>query len=142
MGKPKYIETPERMWELFTEYKDSVKSNPRKKVEYVGRNGDKVLTPIERPLTLDGFYCYGYDNGITIHHYFDNPEGAYGEYRGIIARIRSEVRNEQIDGAMVGAYNSNLTARLNGISENTNATVNIEQPIFKGIELPKDDSAA
>lgn len=141
MGKSKYIETPEKLWELFDAYKKEVKGNPRKKVEYVGRNGDRVETPIERPLTLDGFYCFGYDNGVTIHHYFDNPDGAYDAYRGIIARIRNEVRSEQVDGAMVGAYNSNLTARLNGLSENTNANVNIEQPIFKGIELPTDNSA-
>lgn len=141
MAKHKYIETPEKLWELFTEYRDNVKSNPRKKVEYVGRNGDRVETPIERPLTLDGFYCFGYDKGVTIHHYFDNPDGAYDTYRGIVTRIRNEVRSEQVDGAMVGVYNSNLTARLNGISENTNTNVNIEQPIFKGIELPTDNSA-
>jgi hypothetical protein len=135
MSKPKYIETPEKMWELFQAYKKEVKENPRIKVEYVGRNGDKVQTPIERPLTLDGFYTFGYDNGVTIHHYFDNPEGAYDEYRGITSRIRKAVRAEQLDGAMVNHYNSNLTARLNGLTEKTQQSVSIEQPIFKGIDL-------
>lgn len=126
--KPKYIETPEKLWQLFQEYKEDVKSNPRIKVEYVGRNGDKVETPIERPLTLDGFYTFGYDKNVTIHHYFDNPEGAYDEYRGITSRIRKAVRAEQIDGAMVNAYNSNLTARLNGLADKnqTDATHNVK----------------
>jgi hypothetical protein len=142
MGKHKYIQTPEKMWGLFEAYRNDVKKNPRIKVEYVGRNGERVETPIERPLSLDGFYCFGYDKGITIHHYFDNPEGAYDDYRGIITRIRKAVRSEQIDGAMVNAYNSNLTARLNGLTEKTESSVTVETPIFKGIDLdvPTDDS--
>ena len=34
-GNGKYIETPERMWELFLAYVKEVKSNPRKKVVFV-----------------------------------------------------------------------------------------------------------
>ena len=76
MAKHKYIETPEKMWELFEAYRKDVKGNPRLKVEYVGKDGERVSTPIERPLTLDGFYSFGYDKGVTIHHYFDNPDNA------------------------------------------------------------------
>jgi len=129
MAKHKYIETPEKMWELFEAYRKDVKGNPRIKVEYVGKDGETKHTPIERPLTLDGFYAFGYENGVTLHHYFDNPEGAYDEYRGIITRVRSVVKAEQIDGAMVGHYNSNLTARINGINDSSNVTIT-EQPLF------------
>jgi hypothetical protein len=129
MPKHKYIATPELLWEMFTEYREQVKSNPRKKVEYVGKDGVRVETPIERPLSLDGFYCFGYDKDITLHHYFENPDGAYDEYRGITTRIRKEVRAEQVDGAMVGQYNSNLTARLNGLTDKSEVT-HIEQPLF------------
>jgi hypothetical protein len=144
MGKRKYIETPEKMWELFVAYRDEVKGSPRRKVEYVGRNGERVETPIERPLSMDGFFCFGYDNKITLHHYFDNPEGAYDDYRGITTRIRQSVRAEQIDGAMVNAYNSNLTARLNGLTDKREVDARIETPIFKGIDLdvPADNSSS
>jgi len=129
MPKHKYIATPDLLWDLFTEYREQVKSNPRKKIEYVGKDGLRVETPIERPLSLDGFYCFGYDKGVTLHHYFENPDGAYDEYRGITTRIRKEVRAEQVDGAMVGQYNSNLTARLNGLTDKSEVT-HIEQPLF------------
>lgn len=129
MAKHKYIETPDKMWELFEAYRKDVKGNPRLKVEYVGKDGERVSKPIERPLTLDGFYSFGYDKGVTIHHYFDNPDGAYDEYRGVITRVRSVVKAEQIDGAMVGQYNSNLTARLNGINDTSTVTIT-EQPLF------------
>lgn len=135
MAKHKYIETPEKMWELFQAYKKEVKENPRIKVEYVGRDGETKHTPIERPLTLDGFYTFGYDNGVTIHHYFDNPEGAYDDYRGIISRIRKAVRAEQIDGAMVNHYNSNLTARLNGLTEKNETRVTGEISPFKPFDI-------
>ena len=42
MGKHKYIETPERMYELFEAYKKETKDNPRIKVDYVGKDGNKV----------------------------------------------------------------------------------------------------
>lgn len=129
MGKHKYL-TVERVWELFEEYRDSVKKNPRIKVEYVGRDGDRVETPVERPLSMDGFYTYCYDQNITIHHYFDNPDGAYDDYRGIITRVRNAVRAEQIDGGMVGFYNSNLTARLNGLVDKQQREVIKEQPLL------------
>ena len=38
MAKHKYIESPERMWELFTLYRDEVKSNPRKKMVFGGKD--------------------------------------------------------------------------------------------------------
>ncbi len=139
MSKPKYIETPEKLWELFENYRKEVKDNPRIKVEYVGRNGDKVNTPIERPLTIEGFFTFGYDNKVTIHHYFDNPEGAYDDYRGIIMRIRKAVRAEQFDGALVNAYNSNLTARLNGLTDKQQIEVTETPPLFP--DVPTDDSS-
>lgn len=105
------------MWELFEAYKKDVKDNPRIKVEYVGREGMKVQTPIERPLTIEGFKTFcAYKIG-QIDHYWYNTDNAYEEFLSIIARIREEIRAEQFDGAMVNHYNSNLTARLNGLAD-------------------------
>ena len=47
MGKHKYIETPERMYELFEAYKKETKDNPRIKVDYVGKDGNKVNIPLD-----------------------------------------------------------------------------------------------
>lgn len=131
MGKHKYIENPDKLWELFEAYRKEVKDNPRVKVEYVGKDGHKVETPIERPLSIDGFYTYGYDKGVTIHHYFDNTNGAYDDYWGIVTRIRKAVKAEQVDGAMTGFYNPNLTARINGLVDSKEHNVKTEQPLFK-----------
>lgn len=142
MGKHKYIETPEKMWELFVAYKEDVKANPRIKVEYVGRNGDTKHTPIERPLTIEGFKTFcAYQVG-TIQHYWNNTDNAYDEYRTIVTRIREEIRSEQLDGAMVNHYNSNLTARLNGLTEKSETHVTGEISPFKpfDIDVQENDS--
>jgi len=129
MPKTKVIRKPEKLYELFEAYRKEVKDNPRIKVEYVGKEGNKVKTPIERALTVSGFKTYCYKNICDAHHYFDNPDGRYDAYRGIVTRIREEIKEDQLDGAMVNQYNSNLTARLNGISDkqqmDVKANVNI-----------------
>ena len=121
MGKHKYIETPEKMWELFLEYKSSVKNNPRFKIEYVGKDGERVQTPLERPLTMEGFECYLFNEGIIsdLSHYFMNLDNRYTEYVAICSRVRKEVRNDQIEGGMVGQYNPSITQRLNGLTDKT-----------------------
>ena len=130
------------MWELFEAYRKSVKDNPRVKVEYVGRNGERVETPIERPLTIDGFKTFcAYQVG-DINRYFYNVDNECDEYVSIIARIKDEIRAEQIDGAMVNAYNSNLTARINGLTEKNETKITGEISPFNpfDIDVPTDNS--
>jgi hypothetical protein len=116
-GHPRNIETPEKMWELFLEYAKDVKGNPRIKVEYVGKDGDRVDTPLERPLTLDGFETWAYEKVGVIGQYFDNQGGLYEEYVAICRAIRKTIRTDQIEGGMVGQYNASITQRLNGLTE-------------------------
>lgn len=144
MAKKKYIETPEKMWELFEAYKKDVKDNPRFKIEYVGRNGDKVKTPIERPLTIEGFKTFcAYKVG-TIQHYWNNSEDAYGEYRTIVQRVREEIRAEQVDGGLTNQYNSNLTARVTGYADNikSDATHNIKVLNIDPLDGSTDNSTS
>lgn len=117
MAKHKYIETPEKLLEMWRNYKDYVKSNPRYKHE-LNKFGEVTAIPLECPLTQDGFetYCYNvYD--VCVSNYFDNPDGRYDEYNAICSRIKTERRSDQITGGMVGQYNASITQRLNGLSE-------------------------
>jgi len=131
-GHGKYIETPERMWELFVAYVQEVKSNPRKKVVFVGKDGVEKDEPLERPLTMEGFELYVADLGIALglDDYFANTREAYSDYSAICTRIRKAIRRDQIEGGMVGQYNASITQRLNGLIDKTQAEVKIEQPLF------------
>jgi hypothetical protein len=132
MGKHKYIETPEKMWELFEQYKVYTKSRPILVQDFVGKDGDEVNRKKERPLTIDGFECWCYDNDIIgdLSNYFANSDNKYSEYSTICSRIRKAVRTDQIEGGMSGIYNPSITQRLNGLTDKSEVMVK-EQPLFK-----------
>jgi hypothetical protein len=109
--------TPETLWQLFEDYQKWTKENPRVIYDYVGRDGNKVAKPVEVPLTMEGFRCWGYDNDVTVKNYFDNVGGAYDDYYTIVTRIREKIRRDQIEGGMAGQFNQSLTARLNGLTD-------------------------
>lgn len=120
MGKHKYIETPEKLLEMFEDFKTFTKSNPRFRHQLCQRTGEMVKEPLEVPLTMEGFKVYSYNKfKVTVDHYFKNSEGAYEEYRPICTHIKDEIRQDQIQGGMVGQYNPSITQRLNGLVEKT-----------------------
>lgn len=128
MAKKKYIETPEKMWDLFEAYRKEVKDNPRFVHDFVGRDGTQVMKPLERPLTMDGFQNYCRKHKGCVHDYFANTNDAYHEYSSICRDISKEIRQDQIEGGMVGQYNPSITQRLNGLTEKTeNKNTNVNK---------------
>ena len=125
VGRPLAIETPDEMWELFKGYVEWTKSNPIKVQDYVGKDATMVYREKERPLTLIGFSAWLYEQGIlkSIKHYFTNSNGDYDEFLAVTTRIREVVESDQVSGGLVGIYNSNLTARLNGLADKTESKV-------------------
>ena len=119
MGKRKYIETPNKLWEFFLAYKKEVKNNPILVQDYVGKDAEMVYRAKEKPLTIDGFECWCYDNEIIgdLSHYFANTNNKYDEYLTICSRIKKAVRTDQIEGGMSGIYNPSITQRLNNLVE-------------------------
>jgi hypothetical protein len=132
MGKKKYIETPELLWEYFLQYKTHVKSNPIIVKDWVGKDALDVYREKEKPLTIDGFECWCYDNGIIsdLSNYFANSDNKYSDYSTICSRIKKAVRTDQIEGGMAGIYNPSITQRLNNLVEKTETNVKMEQPLF------------
>lgn len=138
MGKNKYIESPEKMWEYFIAYKEETKSNPIFIIEQ--KRGNTILPkdlsnistetlkeamssvvhlPTQRPLTFEGFENWCADNGIIedLGHYFANTDKRYEDYCTICSRIKRAIRQDQIEGGMVGIYNPSITQRLNGLTD-------------------------
>ena len=118
MAKKKYIETPEILLELFEKYKKKVHENPRYNYQ-LDKTGKVVPVPLRVPLTLEGFNIYCYNEIGLVEQYFENKDSRYTEYIGICSYIRKEIRNDQIEGGMVGQYNASITQRLNGLVEKT-----------------------
>lgn len=141
MSKKKYIETPEKMWELFKEYVNHERQNPMYKREYVGKDGNEVNTPLQVPITFEGFECYLQDQNIIedLGKYSANTDNAYSNYVTIITRIRQNCFVQNFKGASVGLFNANLIARKIGLKEQTENT-NIEKPIFNGIDISVEEN--
>ncbi len=140
MGRLKKIESPEKMWEYFLEYKKEIRENPiliveQKKGNTVipkGFEGELpepvVYLPQRRPLTLEGFENWCEDNDVIndLGGYFANSNNSYSEYSTICLRIRRNIRQDQIEGGMAGIYNASITQRLNGLTEKTDNTTTIK----------------
>lgn len=119
--RPKAIESPEKMWELFQDYEKWVKENPIKVEDYVGKDGVRVYREKNRPYTMEGFESYLFDRGVIsdLSHYFSNKDERYTEFVAILRTIRGKIRTHQVEGGMAGIYNPSLTARINGLVEKT-----------------------
>lgn len=119
--RPKAIESPELMWELFQDYEKWVKENPIKVEDYVGKDGIRVYREKNRPYTMEGFENHLFDKGIIaqLDHYFANRDNRYEQFVSILRAIRAKIRQHQVEGGMAGIYNPSLTARINGLVEKT-----------------------
>lgn len=131
-GHGKYIETPEKLWELFLQYVAKEKSNPWTKVEYVGRDGRREDTPLMVPITFEGFECWLQDEGLVsdLSSYERNKDNSYADYVPILTRIKQNCFVQNFKGAAVGAFNPALIAKKLGLIEKQEVTQKQEQPIF------------
>ena len=126
VGRPRNLNSPEQLYELFTKYKEDVKANPRIKSVFGGKEFEERAEPLERPLTMEGFEIYCWDKVGQVEQYFKNVDKRYEEYIPICSHIKKEIRRDQIEGGMVGQYNPSITQRLNGLTEKSELKQNIE----------------
>jgi hypothetical protein len=83
---------------------------------------------------LSGFnvYVWNYEGVESkgVLQYFKNQDKLYDNYMPICSRIKEVIRTDQIEGGMVGQYNASITQRLNGLKEQTESVVKVEQALF------------
>lgn len=87
------------------------------KVDYVGKDGNRVEEPTKVPYTLEGFKRFCRLNYGEVEQYFSNQDNYYKDFIGVCRTIREEIRENQIIGGMLGFYNPSITQRLNGLVE-------------------------
>lgn len=142
MARPhgtKYIESPEKLWDLFVSYKKELEDNPFQVVEQkkgttsikitASKSGaidfkqpsDLVFIPTQKPLTMVGFECYVMEHTkITypdLTAYFEGKDESYKDYFPISTRIKKEIENNQLSGGLCNIFNPSLTARINGYAD-------------------------
>ena len=135
VGRPRNLDSPEQLYELFIKYKEDVKANPRIKSVFGGKEFEERAEPLERPLTMEGFEIFCWNIVGEVEDYFLNRDKRYSEYTAICSHIRKEIRRDQIEGGMVGQYNPSITQRLNNLKEQTESESKISIEGITGMDI-------
>lgn len=141
LGRPPKYDTPERLWNKFVEYCKWCDDNPIElpaKVIFKGtkstieeRNEGK--TTARTPYLLSGFMVWAKIANWT--DFKKSKTNQSGDFPRVIRAIEDTIQTQQVSGAMVGLYNSNLTARLNGIKENADLTSNGKDIVKEPLQI-------
>lgn len=132
MHPTRIFKEPEELKKAFDEYKENLKKQSYEwlKVQYVGKDGDRVEEPQKVPYTFEGFKRFCRLNYGEVEQYFTNQDNYYNDFIGICRAIKEEIRENQIIGGLLGFHNPSITQRLNNLTERTENTIITEQPLF------------
>ena len=124
---------PEELYKLFKDYKENLKEEAKEwvKLQYVGKDAARKEDPLKVPMTFEGLKRFAYEKHGYIDQYFKNKDDYYTEFVPVCSRIKSEIRENQIIGGMLGLFNPSITQRLNGL-------VDKKEQNIKGLKLGKD----
>lgn len=125
MAHPTRIfKSPDELEIVWKEYKDNLKEEALEwvKIQYVGKEAQRMEDPYKMPYTMDGFEVFCYNNYGCVEQYFKNQDGYYEDFIPICSHIKKEIRSNQITGGLLGVYNPSITQRLNGLKEQTDVT--------------------
>lgn len=132
MHPTRIFKTPEELKQAWEEYKADRDAEAKKwaKIQYVGKDGNRVEDYPPMPYDLDGFVSWYHTKyKHFIHQYFKNTDSYEPEFLPIVTHIRAE-RNDNIKtGTLLGFYNSSMGNRIVGLTEKTenkNENTNIE----------------
>ncbi|MEA1849174.1 terminase small subunit [Chryseobacterium sp. MHB01] len=127
-GAPLKYSTPEELESFCKGYFEWADKNPWIKNDVV-KGGEFAGTPLQiptqRPYTLIALCHY---LSLSLNGWKKYEERA--EFVTVTTWVREKINNQQIEGAMVGAFNANLTARIQGISDKQDLTSNGETLTF------------
>ena len=125
MHPTRIFKSPHELELAWKAYKDHLIEESSKwlKIQYVGKEGQRMTDEMKLPYTMDGFEVFCYNNYGTVEQYFKNKDGYYTDFVPICSHIKKEIRENQITGGMLGIFNPSITQRLNNLAENTKTTL-------------------
>lgn len=121
MHPTRIFKSPHELELAWKAYKDHLIEESSKwlKIQYVGKEGQRMTDEMKLPYTMDGFEVFCYNNYGTVEQYFKNKDGYYTDFVPICSHIKKEIRENQITGGLLGVYNPSITQRLNNLVEKT-----------------------
>lgn len=117
---------PRALWQRAVDYFEFMRERAWQRPEAIKGGdlaGSLVYLPTQTPLDLRQFLIFAGISRSEWRRYKSDPA-----FADICDRVEMMIETHDIEGAMVGAYNSNFTARLLGMADRTEATVEVRQP--------------
>jgi len=121
MHPTRIFKTPDELEHAWKLYKEDllVQAADWLKIQYVGKEGQRMTDAMKLPYTMDGFEVFCYNNYGCVEQYFKNQEAYYDDFIPICSHIKKEIRSNQITGGLLGVYNPSITQRLNSLQDTT-----------------------
>jgi hypothetical protein len=94
--------------------------NSKKKVDYEDKSNTETKE-VRRPYSRSGFMLF---LGVSENWMREFKKTCSNDFLEVISLIEMTIDTQQLEGAMVGAFNSNLVARLQGIKDHSDVTTN------------------
>ena len=115
------FKSPDDLNKAWGEFKNDldIQANHWLKIQYVGKEGQRMTDAQKVPMTFEGFKRFCRNNYGEVEQYFTNQDDCYNDFIGICRAIKEEIREDQIIGGLLGFYNPSITQRLNNLAENT-----------------------
>lgn len=127
-GRDKLFATPDLLWDAACEYFQWCDENPwcviKNKTK--GKTKEKEETPTQRPYTLTGFLSYC---GANEAYWRQFKQAEHEGFSTVVSRIENIIETQQLEGAIVGAFNPNIIARKLGLAEKQDSTIKLKGSI-------------
>lgn len=123
-GRKPIFDDVEKFAELAFKYFEECDMDQSWNTTKTSENATGVFTEVKsfrRPYTRGGFMLF---LGVSENWMREFKKTCSQDFLEIITLIETTIDTQQIEGAMVGAFNSNLVARLQGIKDQTDVTTN------------------
>jgi len=125
------FKTPQELLNAWQEYKKDVDEEASKwsKVQYVGRDGERVTDNPPMPYDLDGFFAWYLNKyGQYIHQYLKQPESYGDDFLSTVTHIKAERDNNIKTGVLTGHFNASMGNRIVGLADKqeTSTTANVK----------------
>lgn len=123
-GRDALFTDPKLLWESACEYFDICDNDETWNTTKTSTNEKGAYSEVKtskRPYTRGGLFLYLDCSETWLTNF---KKECSDDFLRVIKGIETIIDTQQIEGAMIGAFNSNLVARIQGIKEQTDLTTN------------------
>lgn len=132
-GRDKLFVTPDLMWEAACEYFQWCEDNPIQDSRSFGGK-----QKVQRPYTMQGLCRYLCCNTVYFNQFeiglAKKEDEESKDFSKVIINIRESIYQQKFECAAIGIFKDNIIARDLGLTEKSEARIQIEQPLFDDSE--------